>query len=180
MPPVPTPSPTSTLSPTPNPLDLVRFVDNDDCQENIDRDILPTTDLTIKIDDSSHELVVEIADDGEERAQGLMCRETVPIGTGMLFVFQQSFSLNFWMFNTYQPLDILYLDESRQAVRAVRMEPCPRPEGYERDAWSSECSIVASAYGSGTPALYALELPAGWLESIGVQIDKIDNVKVSW
>ena len=68
-------------------------------------------DLTIEQGDSSHVVVVEVADDGRERQQGLMCRETVPYGSGMLFVFESAYSLNFWMFNTYEPLDIVYLDD---------------------------------------------------------------------
>ena len=109
-----------------------------------------------------------------------MCRATVPVGTGMLFVFQHATSLNFWMFNTYVPLDIVYLNESRRAVKALRMEPCPRPEEYEDNVWRSHCSSAASGYGSGANALYALELPAGWLESIGLELDKLENFEVSW
>ena len=82
--------------------------------------------------------------------QGLMCRETVPNGSGMLFAFESARTLNFWMFNTYAPLDIVYLDESTSSVvRAFRMEPCPRPEGADDSSWRSACSTASIPYGSG-------------------------------
>ena len=169
-------------SPTPNPLDGVRFVDedNEDCLEGISRELLPTMELVIEDVDASHLVVVEVADEGHERQQGLMCRETVPSGSGMLFVFESARPLNFWMFNTYVPLDIVYLDESRNVVRAVRMEPCPRPEGADDSSWRSTCSTASIPYGSGVEALYALELPAGWLASIGLEFKNLEGVEVSW
>ncbi len=174
------PSDTPSPSPTQNPLDEIRFVDNEDCGEGVSRDLLPTIDLVIESGDSSYALLVEVADDGRERQQGLMCRQTVPHGTGMLFVFESARSLNFWMFNTYEPLDIVYLDESRIVVGAVRMEPCPRPDGVEDGAWRSACSAASSGYGSGGSAQYALELPAGWLASVGLELENLEGVVTSW
>lgn len=148
--------------------------------EGISRELLPTTELVIEHGDVSHLVVVEVADEGHERRQGLMCRETVPDGRGMLFVFESARTLNFWMFNTYAPLDIVYLDESRSVVRAVRMEPCPRPEAADDSSWRSACSTASIPYGSGGEALYALELPAGWLASVGLELENLEGVLVSW
>ena len=164
----------------PNPLDQIRFVDNEDCMEGISRDLLPTMELVIEYGDALHLLVVEVADEAGERQQGLMCRETVPYGSGMLFVFESVSSLNFWMFNTYEPLDIVYLDDDKRVVHALRMEPCPRPEGADSDAWRSACSVAASGYGSGDAARYALELPAGWLANIGLEIENLEGAVFSW
>ena len=137
-------------------------------------------ELMITYGEISHIVVVEVADDARERQQGLMCRQTVPHGTGMLFVFESARSLNFWMFNTYEPLDIVYLDESRIVVKAVRMEPCPRPDGAERAAWRSACTAASGRYGSESAALYALELPAGWLASVGLELENLEGVLFSW
>ena len=77
--------------------------------DGISRELLPTMELVIEHGDASHLVVVEVADEGHERRQGLMCRDGVPNGSGMLFVFESARTLNFWMFNTYVPLDIVYL-----------------------------------------------------------------------
>ncbi len=98
----------------------------------------------------------------------------------MLFVFEQPRTLRFWMFNTYQPLDILYLDAERGVVNALRMDPCLRPAGYEDGAWRSACLSAASGYGSEAEAKYALELPAGWLEGNGWDLDELEGLEVSW
>ena len=109
-----------------------------------------------------------------------MCRAIVPDGTGMLFVFTQPRPLRFWMFNTYQPLDILYVDIEREVINALSMEPCPRPEGIQDGAWRSACLSAASSYDSETEAKYALELPAGWLEGNGWDLDELEGLEVSW
>ena len=125
---------------TPDAISLIKFVDNEDCQSGINRSLLPTAEVMLALNGNSLSIVAEVADESSERRQGLMCREIVPLGTGMLFVFEQLQTLSFWMFNTYAPLDILYLDNERRVVNALRMEPCPRPSGYDDTAWRSACS----------------------------------------
>ncbi len=187
---VPTHMPVSTLMPTPTealsatptstPIELIRFMDSEDCQDGISQELLPLMDLTVATENAAHRVVVEVADDARERQQGLMCREVVPFGTGMFFVFEQPRPLNFWMFNTHEALDIVYLGEDKSVIKALRMEPCPRPDGYEYGEWRSYCSSVASGYGSMDDALYALELPAGWLAQIGIELESLEGVELSW
>ncbi len=51
---------------------------------------------------------VEIADEISERRVGLMNREKMDEGAGMLFVFDPPQPATFWMMNTLIPLDMIF------------------------------------------------------------------------
>lgn len=53
---------------------------------------------------------VELADDPDERAQGLMFRDHMPMSAGMLFVFPEPKHATFWMKNTPLALDMIFAD----------------------------------------------------------------------
>lgn len=92
--------------------------------------------------------VVEIADDDKERQRGLMHRDRLAGGTGMLFVHAEPERQAYWMKNTRIPLDILYFDASRKLVSVSNAPPC---------SLGDRCP----PYPSAGAALYVLELNAG-------------------
>lgn len=67
---------------------------------------------------------VEVADEGAERAQGLMFREKMPSSAGMLFVYDAPQRAAFWMKNTLIPLDMIFADETGR-VRRVHANAIP-------------------------------------------------------
>ncbi|WP_438667961.1 DUF192 domain-containing protein [Pseudogemmobacter sonorensis] len=68
--------------------------------------------------------VVEIADTAESRALGLMHRESMPAGAGMLFVYESPRPVAFWMENTLIPLDMVFADAFGRVTR-VHAEAVP-------------------------------------------------------
>ena len=70
---------------------------------------------------------VEIADDPEERSLGLMHRESLPLASGMLFIYDEPQTLSFWMRNTLIPLDLLFIDASG-VVRSIHHNAIPLDE----------------------------------------------------
>jgi len=92
---------------------------------------------------------VEIADNDATRARGLMFRDVLASGHGMLFIHDRQEPQAYWMKNTKIPLDILYFDSERRLVTQQRdVPPC----------WAGD---RCPGYPSNAPALYVLELNAG-------------------
>ena len=92
---------------------------------------------------------IEIADNDAERARGLMFRDALPSGHGMLFIHDAEEPQAYWMKNTKIPLDILYFDDERKLVAQQRdVPPCSLGDG-------------CPSYPSDAPARYVLELNAG-------------------
>jgi len=115
---------------------------------------LETAPVTIAAS-GGEEVVVEaeIADENRERFRGLMAREELAPGEGMLFVFGGESPRNFTMRNTLVPLSIAYISAEGRIVSIVDMEP-----------------LTAGPYPSGEPAQYALEVPQGFFAERGVEV----------
>lgn len=153
------------------------FVESADCA-GIDRATLPTTELEILLPPRRVAMTVEVARSPARHAQGLMCRKDK--GAAMLFVFEDELPRSFWMFNTFIPLDIIYLDAEREAIAAMTMHPCPRPPAASNADWQTLCRQASRAYASNAPARYAIELPAGWLAQRGLPLSRAAAMRFRW
>jgi len=99
---------------------------------------------------------VELARTPEERAQGLMFRESMPEDQGMLFVFDEPDFQTFYMKNCFFAQDWLFLDAAGRIVDVLEdrppchADPCP--------TWTSKVK-----------ARFVLELRAGVAKRYGLK-----------
>ena len=98
-------------------------------------------------------VVAEVARTPEQRAEGLMYRQELPDGTGMLFVFEENAVRSFWMQNTYVALDIAFLDPGLTVVDIQQMAP-----------------MTTDNHHSTAPAMFALEVRQGWFAERGIAV----------
>ena len=113
---------------------------------------------------NGHTWQAELADTSERQTLGLGHREHLPEGAAMLFVYDEPDYRTFWMQGTYVPLDIAFIGSDYTIVRIHTMAVEPNHVGGTR-------------YPSGAPAQYALEVPGGTFERLGVA--KGDRVEFS-
>jgi YVTN family beta-propeller protein len=100
---------------------------------------------------------VEIPDDREEFARGLMFRKHLPMNAGMLFAYSDEETRSFWMKNTLIPLDMIFADSSSKIVDIKEnVPPCAQDE--------------CPSYPSKEPAQYVLEVNSGFVQDRGIKI----------
>lgn len=111
---------------------------------------------TVEVVSSSGKVLpvaVELATTPDARQLGLMYRDRLDAGNGMLFIFPQSAPQAFWMKNTKIPLDILFIDDTGRIVRL-----------HARTTPFSEDSLPSDA-----PVRFVLEVPGGWCADNGIK-----------
>ncbi|MDC4204464.1 MAG: DUF192 domain-containing protein [Candidatus Manganitrophus sp.] len=89
---------------------------------------------------SGTQIHAEIADTPEARNTGLMFRDSLPPGGGMLFVFQEARPYLFWMKNCKFPIDIIWFNEQKEIIfisektPPCKADPCPNYGPLDKNA----------------------------------------------
>lgn len=104
-------------------------------------------------------VLAEVASLPEQRERGLMNRDSVPDGTGMLFVFPTAEERSFWMKDTHVALDLAFFDEAYRIIAIKQLEP-----------------LDETLVGSDAPAAFALEVRQGWFAEQGIEVGAMAKV----
>ncbi|MFV9482983.1 DUF192 domain-containing protein [Christiangramia sp. ASW11-125] len=110
--------------------------------------------------DTLRKIDVELAETDYEKQTGLMYRESLGNDQGMLFVYDSERIRNFYMKNTYIPLDILYYNKDSTLV-SIQKNATPRDE---------------TNLPSDGPAQFVLEINAGLADEWGVTSESTFSV----
>jgi uncharacterized protein len=103
------------------------------------------------------EVPVYVADTRAKRARGLMFREHLPAGAGMVFIFPDLHTGAFYMKDTLIPLSIAFYSPDGEVRRVLDMEPCT----------AEPCEL----YDPGIAYQGALEVNQGFFSEIGLNGD---------
>ena len=98
---------------------------------------------------------VYVAADHTTRGHGLMNREELPDGTGMVFLFPGERHGGFYMKDTLMPLSIAFYGADGRVLEVLDMQPCT----------ANPCTIYTPA----EPYVGALEVEQGWFDEVGVE-----------
>ncbi|MDC8783883.1 DUF192 domain-containing protein [Roseateles koreensis] len=107
---------------------------------------------SVQLTAGMHLIQAEVASSFEERQIGLMNRRSMPVGAGMLFVFEEANPQCFWMKNTLIPLSIAFVADDGTVVNVADMQ-----------------AMSEVSHCSGKPVRYALEMNQGWFAKRGIK-----------
>lgn len=103
---------------------------------------------------------VDVAATPEERARGLMFRETMPRMNGMIFEFASPQPTSFWMKNTLIPLDMIFADKDG-VIQTIHQNAIPHD--------------TTPIFG-GNEIKFVLEINAGMSKALGIsEQDRLSN-----
>lgn len=135
----------------------------------VQEDLAQVLPISAEADVAGQVIQLEVARTPAEQAQGLMYRPVLPDDRGMLFPFEPPRPVRFWMMNTPQPLDMVFLLNGEVKGVVASAPPCT----------SQPCPT----YGPGTEVNQVIELRSGRAAELGLKagdritIRFLDNVR---
>lgn len=109
---------------------------------------------------SANVVKVEVAVTPAEIQRGLMFRTSMPQDAGMVFVFNPPRQVNFWMYHTLIPLDMLFVHEGKIVKIFEQVPPC-------RSEDPNECPRYPP--GEGIMASHVIEVNGGYVKRHGIK-----------
>lgn len=108
---------------------------------------------SVRVQINDIKLELEFAQHFEQRAQGLMFRQSLCEDCGMLFLFEPEKQASMWMKNTFIPLDVAFIDRNGVITDIKALQP--------HDLTSVGATGVVK---------YALEMNQNWFKQHGIRV----------
>jgi uncharacterized membrane protein (UPF0127 family) len=121
-----------------------------------DMDALGTRKVTLP---GGQQIRAEVEMDAMDMQKGMMFRDSLARGRGMLFIHQTAGLYKYWMYQVRIPLDIVWMDTSH---RIVEISPDTPP-------CKTKASLCAN-YGGQQTAQFVLELGGGEARRLGLSL----------
>lgn len=104
-------------------------------------------------------LQVEVMMRQQDIMKGMMFREALPPGRGMLFIHGRPGRYTYWMHNVKVPLDIIWMDKDRRIVEISANTPPCQTE-----------AVKCPQYGGNFDSRFVLELNGGMAAQYGLTV----------
>lgn len=117
--------------------------------------------ITFVADGREVQMEAEVAERDDQRAFGLMDRDSLAADAGMIFLYdtEQPAGSAFWMYRTRIPLDIAFFDGAGRIVAIMQMAPCTTLD-------ASRCP----PYSPNVPYFGAVEANRGWFAANDIEV----------
>jgi uncharacterized membrane protein (UPF0127 family) len=110
---------------------------------------------------ANNKVKVEVASTEAQITKGLMYRTSMPEDQGMIFLFHPQRSINFWMFHTLIPLDMLFIRDGKIIDMFENVPPCHAED-------PSQCATYPQ--GPGLSVTEVLELNGGYAKRHNIHV----------
>lgn len=111
--------------------------------------------LIINTSTGIHPFILITATSEAERNKGLMFIANLKPDEGMIFIFPETGQHSFWMYNTFIPLDILFIDGSNKVVHIIK---------------NTQPHSTIFLTSSNIDSKYAIELLGGTVDRLGINL----------
>ncbi|MDO8429644.1 MAG: DUF192 domain-containing protein [Candidatus Daviesbacteria bacterium] len=112
-------------------------------------------------------LNIEIADTPNKRSKGLSGRPSLPLDSGMLFIFPEEKKYQFWMKGVEFPLDFIFIKDGKVVDIINNATP---PSGNQKDA-------ALTIYSPSMPIDSMLEVNGGVVSSSGIKVGDLVTLR---
>lgn len=130
----------------------------------VQEDLAQMLPITAEAEIGDQVIQLEVARTSAQQQQGLMHRPALPDDRGMLFPFEPPRSIRFWMKDTPQPLDMVFLLDGEVKSVIANVPPCT----------TQPCPT----YGPGTSVNQVIELRSGRAAELGLKPGDRVNIRL--